>query len=149
LIDFGASAGGYNADITRTVFCGHVTDAHARIYETVLAANTKGRDVAGPNLTAHDLDVAVNRVLAESPYADLIVHKTGHGLGLDVHEAPQIMRGNRRQLVPGTVFTIEPGLYRPGEIGVRIEDNVVTLPEGSRSLTGFTRDLTVVGAKNG
>lgn len=145
LIDFGASFDGYNADITRTFFFQHVTDDHARIYETVLAANSAGRDIAGPELSAHDLDMAVTGVLAASPYADLIVHKTGHGLGLDVHEAPQIMKGNHKRLIPGTVFTIEPGLYRPGEVGVRIEDNVVTLEQGARSLTGFGRELTVVG----
>jgi Xaa-Pro dipeptidase len=148
LIDFGASFDGYNADITRTFFFQHVTDDHARIYETVLAANALGRSVAGPDLTAHDLDVAVTGVLAASPYAALIVHKTGHGLGLDVHEAPQIMKGNARRLLPGTVFTVEPGLYRPGEIGVRIEDNVVTTSEGARSLTTFGRDLTIVGVRH-
>lgn len=145
LIDFGASYGGMNADITRTCFCQHVSDDHAAIYHTVLAANEKGRAIASSDLTAHDLDVAVTAVLAASPYAGLIVHKTGHGLGLDVHEAPQIMKGNHAPLIPGTVFTIEPGLYRPGEVGVRIEDNFVTTEGGGRSLTGFPRDLTLVG----
>jgi Xaa-Pro dipeptidase len=145
LIDFGASYEGYNADITRTFFCGHASDEHAAIYETVLAANAHGREIAGPDLTAHDVDVAVTGVLAASPFAGLIVHKTGHGLGLDVHEAPQIMRGNHKALVPGTVFTIEPGLYRPGEIGVRIEDNVVIQDGGALSLTSFPRHLTIVG----
>lgn len=145
LIDFGASFEGYNADITRTFFCQHVTDEHAAIYATVLAANEKGRALAGPEVTAHELDVAVTGVLAASAFAELIVHKTGHGLGLDVHEAPQIMKGNHRRLVPGTVLTVEPGLYRPGEIGVRIEDDVVTESVGARSLTAYPRDLTIVG----
>ena len=83
--------------------------------------------------------------LAASPYAGLIVHKTGHGLGMDIHEAPQIMRGNHRLLASGTVFTIEPGLYRPGDIGVRIEDNVVISAAGATVLTGFPRELTLVG----
>ena len=145
LIDYGASYGGYHADITRTFFCQHVSDDHAAIYHTVLAANEKGRAIAGPDITAHDMDVAVTAVLAASPFADLIVHKTGHGLGLDIHEAPQIMKGNPKRLIPGTVFTIEPGLYRPGDIGVRIEDDVVTLDSGARSLTTFPRELTLVG----
>jgi Xaa-Pro dipeptidase len=145
LIDYGASFEGYNADITRTFFCEHATDAHAAIYNTVLAANEMGRAMVGPDVTAHDLDVAVSGVLAASPFADLIVHKTGHGLGLDVHEAPQIMKGNHKRLIPGTVFTVEPGLYRPGEIGVRIEDNVVTEVGGARSLTNFPRELTIMG----
>ena len=145
LIDYGASVAGYNADITRTFFCEHATDDHAALYNTVLAANTHGRAIAGPDLTAHDMDMAVTAILAASPYASLIVHKTGHGLGLDVHEAPQIMKGNHAPLIPGTVFTIEPGLYRPGEIGVRVEDDVVIDDQGARSLTRFPRDLTIIG----
>lgn len=145
LIDYGASFGGMHADITRTFFCGYASEEHAALYQTVLAANEKGRAIAAPTLTAHDLDTEVTAVLAASPFAALITHKTGHGLGLDIHEAPQIMRGNRQPLIPGTVFTIEPGLYRPGEIGVRIEDNVVTTETGATSLTSFPRDLTLIG----
>ena len=85
------------------------------------------------------------RVLKASPAGDLILHKTGHGLGPDIHEAPQIMTGNLQRLLQDTVFTIEPGPCRTGDIGVRIEDNVVTLPEGTRSLTSFPRDLTLIG----
>ncbi|MEX0345224.1 MAG: M24 family metallopeptidase [Rhizobiaceae bacterium] len=145
LIDFGAQYAGYNADITRTFFCGHPKGDHAEIYQTVLEANEKGCSVAGPELTAHELDEAVTGVLAQSRFADLIVHKTGHGLGLDVHEAPQVMTGNRAQLVEGALVTIEPGLYRTGEIGVRIEDDVLMEAGGCRSLTSFPRELTVVG----
>ena len=145
LIDFGASVDGYNADITRTVFVGHATDEHAAIYETVLSANARGRAIAGPDVTCHDLDVAVTDVLRESPFEDLIVHKTGHGLGLDVHEAPQVMVGNDQPLIPGAVITIEPGLYRAGDIGVRIEDDVLITEDGSRSLTEFGRGLRTVG----
>ena len=148
LIDYGASFGGYHADITRTFFCEHVSDEHAQIYATVLAANERGRALSGPDLTAHDVDVSVTAVLAASPFADLILHKTGHGLGMDVHEAPQIMKGSHKALIPGCVFTIEPGLYRSGDIGVRIEDNVVIEDVGMRSLTRFPRDLTIVGARS-
>ncbi len=145
LIDFGAQAEGYNADITRTFFCEHASDDHTQLYTTVLEANTKGRDAAGPKLTAHHLDEAVTGVLSASRFSDFIVHKTGHGLGLDVHEAPQVMIGNHTRLVEGTVLTIEPGLYQPGVIGVRIEDDVLIETTGSRSLTSFPRELTIVG----
>ena len=145
LIDFGASFEGYNADITRTFFCKHASDEHAAIYETVLAANTKGREIAGPSLSAHDLDLAVTDVLAKSAYRDMILHKTGHGLGLDVHEAPQVMIGNHARLVPGTLLTIEPGLYRANDIGVRIEDDVLIGEKSSRSLTSFDRGLRLIG----
>ena len=91
LIDFGAMAGGYNADITRTFFCGHATDRHTAIYETVLAANRRGRAVAGPAVTAASDRYEVTAVLAASDFSGMILHKTGHGLGMDIHEAPQIM----------------------------------------------------------
>ncbi|MEM5471052.1 Xaa-Pro peptidase family protein [Hoeflea sp. AS60] len=144
LIDFGAMWGGLNADITRTFFFEHVSDHHADIYNTVLDANTRGRSVAGPSLTAHDLDTEVTGVLKASAHARLIVHKTGHGLGLLVHEAPQVMIGNPEPLVEGIVLTIEPGLYGPGDIGVRIEDDVLITAAGNTSLTDFPRELTVL-----
>ncbi len=145
LIDFGATYGGMAADITRTFFCDHVPDAYRPIYETVLAANAKGRAIAGPGVTCDTLDRETTAVLAASPYDQMIVHKTGHGLGLDVHEAPQIMLGNTRQLEPGMVITIEPGLYNPGQIGVRIEDDMLITETGAESLTQFPRELTCFG----
>ena len=145
LIDFGAKIEGFSADITRTFFCEHVDDRHAEIYETVRAANALGRRMAGPGVTAHELDTAVTDVLRASPFAGMIVHKTGHGLGLDVHEAPQVMVGNRQRLEPGFVITIEPGLYGAGDVGIRIEDDVTITEDGARSLTSFPRELRLIG----
>lgn len=145
LFDFGASHGGFHADITRTFFIGHVSDHDREFYETVLAANERGKAVTRPGVTAHDVDDAVQTVLEASPFSEFIRHKTGHGLGLDVHEAPQIMRGNHVALEAGMVFTVEPGLYREGECGVRIEDDVVVTANGLDCLTTFPRDLRIVG----
>lgn len=145
LIDFGARWGGLCADITRTVFVGHVTDEAAAVYEVVLAANERGHAVTRPGLTAHDVDDAVISVLEASAFADRIRTKTGHGLGRDVHEAPYIMRGNPQMLEPGVVFTNEPGLYKPGRFGIRIEDDVLVTGTGSRSLTSFPREIRIVG----
>jgi Xaa-Pro dipeptidase len=145
LIDFGARWGGLCADITRTVFVGHCTDAAAAVYEVVLAANQRGHEVTRAGLTAHDVDDAVISVLEASPYPDRIRTKTGHGLGRDVHEAPYIMRGNPQVLEPGVVFTNEPGLYKPGVFGVRIEDDVLVTETGSRSLTSFPKEIRIVG----
>jgi Xaa-Pro dipeptidase len=145
LFDFGATKGGYNADITRTVFVGEPADEARALYETVLAANARGREITRPGVTAHNVDDAVTKVLEASPFARHILHKTGHGLGLDVHEDPQVMRGNHATLDVGHVITIEPGLYMPGVRGIRIEDDVVVTADGCESLTTFTRDLTVVG----
>ena len=84
-------------------------------------------------------------MLEGSRFGDFVIHKTGHGLGLDIHEDPYIMRGNHQVLEPGMVFTIEPGLYHAGRIGVRIEDDVVVTETGVDSLTSFPRDLRIVG----
>ncbi|MCX7346670.1 MAG: Xaa-Pro peptidase family protein [Alphaproteobacteria bacterium] len=145
LFDFGGSCQGYSADITRTFFVKEVSDFDRAFYETVLAANAKGREVSRAGITASDVDDAVQKVLETSQFAAFRRHKTGHGLGLDIHEAPQIMRGNRQLLEPGMVFTIEPGLYRDGEAGVRIEDDVVVTESGIECLTSFPRDLRLVG----
>ena len=145
LIDFGASFGGMNADITRTFFCQHVSDRSREIYETVRAANARGKEIAAPGTTCDAVDRETTAVLAASDYADAIVHKTGHGLGMDVHEAPQIMIGNHTELRPGMVITIEPGLYAPGDIGVRIEDDVLITQDGCESLTSFAREVQCFG----
>jgi Xaa-Pro dipeptidase len=145
LFDFGGTYQGYSADITRTFFVKEVSDFDRAFYETVLAANAKGRDVSRAGITASDVDDAVQKVLETSQFAAFRRHKTGHGLGLDVHEAPQIMRGNAQLLEPGMVFTIEPGLYRDGEAGVRIEDDVVITESGIECLTSFPRELRLVG----
>ena len=145
LIDFGASFQGMNADITRTFFCQHIPDNACEVYDTVAAANTHGKSVAAPGVTCHTIDDETTGVLAASPFADLIVHKTGHGLGLDVHEAPQVMIGNQTALEPGMVITIEPGLYRAGDMGVRIEDDVLITTDGSESLTQFPREARTFG----
>ncbi len=145
LLDFGARKGGLCADITRTVFVGDPSARDAEVYETVLAANLAGFAATVPGATAHDVDDAATGVLEASAYAQFIRTKTGHGLGRDVHEAPYIMRGNRQVLAPGMVFTNEPGLYIPGALGIRIEDDVLVTPSGCRSLTTFPKTLTVVG----
>ena len=145
LIDFGARAGGLCADITRTFFVQHCSDARAEVYQTVLAANLAGHAATRPGATAHDVDDATTQVLEKSAFADRIRHKTGHGLGRDIHEDPYIMRGNEQVLEPGMVFTIEPGLYDLADIGVRIEDDVLVTETGAESLTSFDKSLTLVG----
>lgn len=141
LIDFGASYGDMHADITRTVFCGHATDAHAAVYETVLAANHAGRQAVQAGRPVGDVDQAATGRLRASPFGDLILHKTGHGLGREVHEAPAVIYSNRELQRAGMVFTVEPGLYRPNDIGVRIEENVLVTETGHDCLTQFNREI--------
>ena len=145
LLDFGATVEGYHADITRTVFVGGAASEDREFYATVLRANAAGRAAVRPGLPAGDLDDIVLKVLEQTPFGRFTRHKTGHGLGLEVHEDPYIMRGNQAVLLPGMVFTIEPGLYVLGKIGVRIEDNVVVSECGCDVLTSFSRDLQIVG----
>ena len=145
LIDFGARAGGVCADITRTFFVDHSTDHSAEVYNTVLAANMAGLASAHPDASAHDVDDATTAVLEQSAFADRIRHKTGHGLGRDIHEDPYIMRGNNETLHPGMVFTIEPGLYELSEFGVRIEDDVLITETGCEAMTTFDKNLTIIG----
>jgi Xaa-Pro dipeptidase len=145
LFDFGAAFDGYNADITRTFFVGEPAAEARALYETVLEANRIGHAAVRPGVTAGAVDDAVMSFLERSRFVEGDLIKTGHGLGLDVHEAPQIMRGNDTVLAPGMVFTIEPGLYLPGRRGVRIEDDVVVTAAGSESLTRFPRELRVLG----
>ncbi|QCO54966.1 aminopeptidase P family protein [Pseudorhodobacter turbinis] len=144
LIDFGGRKDGFTADITRTFFIGHADDRAHQVYDTVLRANMAGHAVTRAGVTAHLIDDAVTSVLEASAFADYIRTKTGHGLGRDVHEAPYIMRGNHEVLAAGTVFTNEPGLYIPNEIGVRIEDDILVTDGGALSLTEFPKDLTVI-----
>ena len=143
LIDFGASCGDMHADITRTVFCSHVSDLHAEVYETVRNANETGRKAVKTGTPVGAIDVAATNVLKASRFSDMILHKTGHGLGREVHEAPHVMQKNQTEQQAGMVVTIEPGLYRAEEIGVRIEDDVLITEEGADSLTSFSRDLLI------
>jgi len=124
---------------------GTVSAYDRAFYETVLEANARGKEVTAAGQTAHGVDDAVQVVLEQSQFAQYVRHKTGHGLGLDVHEAPQIMRGNDAVLEAGMVFTVEPGLYRSGECGVRIEDDVLVTADGHECLTSFPRELQIIG----
>lgn len=144
LLDFGGRRGGFCADITRTFFLDHASDEAQAVYDTVLRANLAGHAVTRPGVSAHDIDDAVTSVLEASPFADRIRTKTGHGLGRDVHEAPYIMRGNPQVMAAGMVFTNEPGLYKIGAFGVRIEDDVLVTADGCRSLTAFPKALTIL-----
>ena len=144
IVDFGATYNGYCADITRTVFVGEVSDEQREFYGLVQAANEAGRAAAKPGVTCESVDIAARQVFIDAGYEHLIRHRTGHGLGMEAHEAPYIVIGNQQVLEPGMVFTVEPGIYRMGEIGVRIEDNVLITDDAAESLTTFTREIVIV-----
>jgi Xaa-Pro dipeptidase len=143
-IDCGAVLDGYIADITRTFAIGQAEGEMRAIYEVVRQANAAGRAAVRPGISAQEVDRAARRVIEDAGYGERFFHRTGHGLGLETHEPPYIVEGNEQPLVPGMVFTVEPGVYVPGVGGVRIEDDVVITEDGAESLTTFPRRWTVL-----
>lgn len=139
--DIGAVYKGYFADITRTLPAGKTPAGLARIHAVVCAANEAGRKAARPGLACQDLDAVCREVIEAAGLGDRFTHRTGHGLGLEVHEEPYIVKGNVMKLAPGMVFTIEPGVYVPGLGGVRIEDDVAITDDGVEVLTKSPREL--------
>jgi Xaa-Pro dipeptidase len=143
-IDCGAVWQGYPADITRTFAVGEIADELLVVYQTVLKANAAGKAAVKPGVAAQDVDRAARQAIRDAGYGTYFFHRTGHGLGIEVHEPPYIVEGNEQLLAPGMVFTVEPGVYIPGLGGVRIEDNVVVTQEGVDCLTTFPRELMVL-----
>jgi Xaa-Pro dipeptidase len=143
-IDCGMVYGGYISDITRTFAIGSVKPELRRVYETVLAANRAGCGACKPGATAESVDRAARAVIRDAGYGEFFTHRTGHGIGLEIHEPPYIVEGNETLLEPGMTFTVEPGIYLPGRGGVRIEDDVAITENGVEVLTAFPRDLLIV-----
>jgi Xaa-Pro dipeptidase len=145
IIDWGAVYQGYRSDITRTFVLGTPTSEMVRMYDAVLAANQAGRMTVRPGLAAQEVDKAARQAIARAGYGSYFVHRTGHGLGLEIHEPPYIVEGSLDLLQPGVTFTVEPGIYLPEVGGIRIEDDVVVTEKGSDTLTTLPRDLICIG----
>lgn len=139
-IDWGATYEGYPSDITRTYALGEVDPELQRAYEAVKAANAAGRATAGPGKTGQDVDRATRAVITEAGFGQYFTHRTGHGLGLEGHEEPDMKEGETMPLEPGMTFTVEPGVYIPGKGGVRIEDDMVITEDGVETMTTLPRD---------
>jgi Xaa-Pro dipeptidase len=144
IIDWGANIGGYFSDLTRTFSLGEAEDEMMTIAQIVNQANKAAREIAAPGIAAHMVDQAARQVIEEAGYGQYFIHRTGHGLGLESHEAPYIRDGNLRSLEPGMTFTIEPGIYLPGRGGVRIEDDVVITDQGLHSFSDLPRELNTL-----
>lgn len=142
LMDFGCRANGYVCDMTRTVFLGRAPRRMREIYAAVQEAQEIGRSEARPGLPASALDHAVRSHIEERGYGAYFEHGLGHGIGLDVHEAPHISWRRDDPLEPGSVITIEPGIYVPDLGGVRIEDDVLITADSASCLTQLPRELT-------
>ncbi len=139
--DFGVILAGYCSDRTRTVHLSRASTEARNLYQAVLEAQLAAISAVRPGVTAEEVDSAARRVLHKRKLARYFTHSTGHGLGLEIHEAPRLAAGQSQKLEPGMVITIEPGAYVPGKWGVRIEDVVVVTPSGCEVLTPTDKKL--------
>jgi len=147
LVDTGTTVHGYWSDITRTVFYGEPTSRQRELYGVVYEANRAAFEAVRPGATCESVDAAGRRVVASAGLGGYFIHRLGHGVGLQVHERPYIVKGNRLELEPGMTFTIEPGVYIVGEIGIRVEDTVVCTDGGCERLTKHRRTSTFYPAQ--
>ena len=144
IVDTGCAVSGYVSDYTRTFATGALDGELAEAYATVLLAQQAGLEAIRAGVTGVDADAAARRVVEESPFAGTFGHGLGHGLGLEVHEAPRLSTESTDTLVAGNVVTVEPGIYLEGRGGIRIEDNVVVQDGGIDNLTTVRKDLISV-----
>jgi len=142
LIDWGALLGGYCSDLTRTLFVGRVSRRMQDIYKVVLEAQMAAIAAIGPRLTTHQADKVARDIIRKAGYGKYFGHGLGHGIGREIHELPALRKtGADEPLRPGMVVTVEPGIYLPGEGGVRIEDDVLITPSGCEVLSSLDKSL--------
>ncbi|WP_410612767.1 M24 family metallopeptidase [Amycolatopsis sp. lyj-109] len=138
---------GYNSDSTRTYAVGEPRDADvAETYAVLQRAQAAAVAAVKPGVTAEAVDAAARDVIAEAGFGEYFIHRTGHGIGLDVHEEPYIIAGNALPLAPGMAFSVEPGIYQPGRWGARIEDIVIVTADGVESVNNQPHELVVLDA---
>lgn len=144
VMDFGGELGGYFSDTTRTVVVGEAPEHLPEVYDAVRSAHDAALAAVRPGAAAQDVDRAARRVIEAAGYGGRFIHRTGHGIGLEVHEPPWIVEGNELELRSGMTFSVEPGIYLEDRFGVRIEDIVAVTVDGVERLNRSTRDLQVV-----
>ena len=140
-MDFGAVINGYHSDMTRTVAVGSVSTKQAKIYETVLKAQLASLAVLKDGISGFDADKAARDIISAAGYGDYFGHGTGHGVGIEIHEEPRLSPKTDKILCEGDIVTVEPGIYLPGEFGVRIEDMVVMTEDGYENLAHSNKEL--------
>lgn len=145
VIDWGAELDGYCSDCTRTVATGSVSDHAQEIYGLVRGAQLAGLEGVAAGRHGREIDAVARRLIEDAGHGGHYGHGLGHGVGIEVHEAPRLSQRSEDTLQAGNVVSVEPGVYLPGELGVRIEDLVVVTEGGCDILTGLTKDLRVVG----
>ncbi len=143
VIDFGCIVDGYCSDMTRTVSVGDPGADARRLWDLVRESQRAGRAAVRAGVACSEVDRACRDVIVDAGLGDAFVHGTGHGVGLEIHEAPRVAASARDTLEPALVVTVEPGVYLPGVGGVRIEDTLVVTADGSEPLTAFPKDLVL------
>jgi len=144
VLDFGGTYKGYFSDMTRTIHVGQPTDEFRKVYKIVLRAQASAIAAIHLGVDSVAVDAAARDIIAEAGYGKYFIHRTGHGIGLDVHEQPPVGQTGNTALLEGMVFSVEPGIYLPGRFGVRIEDVVAITAQGVRVLSESPRDLICV-----
>jgi Xaa-Pro aminopeptidase len=152
VVDIGGRLDGYGSDTTRTLVVGEPPPGFTELYQVLQTAQAAGCEAAVPGVPAEEVDAACRGIIAAAGHGEHFIHRTGHGIGLEEHEDPYIVAGNRERLVEGMAFSVEPGIYLPGRFGARIEDIVVCAAPpagpagepGARRLNRTSRDLRVV-----
>ena len=142
--DFGAVIDGYCSDFGRTVAIGETNEEYAAVYNAVISAQAAGLSAVKPGALACEVDAACRQVIVDAGYGDWFRHRTGHCIGLDVHEYPFISEEDQTPLEAGMTFTIEPSIFWPGRVGVRIEDIVLVTEDGGVKLNEFSEELVAV-----
>lgn len=143
-MDYGAVVDGYHSDMTRTVAVGEISSKQAEIYETVLTAQKKSLEVLKAGISGFDADKAARDIITNAGYGEFFGHGTGHGVGLQIHEAPRLSPKSKQILEIGDVVTVEPGVYLPDEFGVRIEDMAFITENGFENLTKTPKQLIIL-----
>lgn len=143
-MDFGALYQGYISDITRTVAVGEPSEKMKEVYDIVLKAQELGVEKIGPGMTGIEADATTRDYIKEKGYGEAFGHSTGHGIGMEVHEAPGLSFRSETKLEPGMAVTVEPGIYLPGVGGVRIEDDILITESGNERLTHSSKELRIL-----
>lgn len=144
VVDMGCILDDYCSDMTRTFFYKSVSDRDKEVYLTVLAANLAGIAAVKPGRKVSEVDKAARDVIEKAGYGKYFTHRTGHFIGLETHEKGDVSSTNDKLMEVGNIFSVEPGIYLPGEVGVRIEDLVLVTEDGCKVLNSYNKELTII-----